>query len=246
MLSMMHPLHALHDVMSELADDALTRDAVVCGGRLGVPGLRLSCDAPVVAAHKDEYVVSIAAPGVKAADLTIEAHDGRIAVRGETKADAHTHFINYSLALPPDADQDAAVAESADGIVTVRVPKRAPAAPIRIAVSAARSEAAPDADEARPYTLTVIAAGIAPAELELSVEEGRTLKVRGLSKRTGARIERNFRLPRDAHAEAASAAHVDGILTVTVPKKKLEDAKRSTIAVGAPAEEMDAEEGMMV
>lgn len=46
------------------------------------------------------------------------------------------------------------------------------------------------------------------------------LKVSGETKRTGSRLaKRSFRLPRDADVANARAMHVDGILTVTIPKK---------------------------
>merc|ERR1719408_898663 len=52
--------------------------------------------------------MTVSAPGVAAEDLTIEAVDGRLTIRGETSTTAHTHFANYSVALPPDADADSA------------------------------------------------------------------------------------------------------------------------------------------
>merc|ERR1719465_335685 len=38
-------------------------------------------------------------------------------------------------------------------------------------------------------------------------------------KRTGAHLKRKFRMPRDADTPGASACSVDGILTISVPKR---------------------------
>lgn len=70
----------------------------------------------------------------------------------------------------------------------------------------------------RPYTLSLSAAGVKPSDLQLTIDDLR-LAVRGETKATGARVREHFRLPRDADAEKARAASVDGLLTVTIPKK---------------------------
>merc|ERR1719408_222462 len=127
--------------------------------------------------------MTVSAPGVAAEDLTIEAADGRLTIRGETSTTAHTHFVNYSVALPPDADADSVSAASADGLLTLTVPKKAKAAPKRIAVSAAaeEDEEKEEAEEAsdRPYKLTVVAAGLAASDVEVVAEDGGVLTVKG-------------------------------------------------------------------
>jgi len=242
-------------LLSAACDDAFSSyDALA--GLAATPGCRLSCAQPTVSESNDhtEYSVTIAAPGVRADDLTIEAHEHpcRITVHGKTVTDAHTHFVDYTVALPEDADPKQSAAESADGLVIVRVPKATKAAPTRIAVALSEStHAQPDHNEvevsARPYTLTVAAAGIAGADLELSAEAG-VLEVRGETARTGASLDRRFRLPRDADIEKATATHVDGLLTVIMPKKAAAVPQR--VAIGGKGE-VDAagqepEEGVMV
>jgi len=75
----------------------------------------------------------------------------------------------------------------------------------------------------KSYKLTVPAAGIAAADLQVTIEGieyERTLAVAGHSQRTGRRLHRQlYSLPRDADAERASAVSVDGLLTVLVPKQ---------------------------
>merc|ERR1719152_913220 len=107
----------------------------------------------------------------------------------------------------------------------------------------------------RPYKLTLVAAGLSPADLSIRVERGHVLKVTGETQRTGARVARTFRLPRDADEAAAHAAHVDGILTLTVPKKISPEAKRIAINTTEPRaitkeaaakEAAEEEDGVMV
>jgi len=262
MLAMM-PMPSLID--AAFADALTTCDALA--GLAAAPGCRLSCAQPTVRAgggggadeEAKEYTVQIAAPGVKAEDLTIEAHgDGprRLTVRGETVAQAHTHFVNYTVALPEDADPEGATAESADGLVVIRVPKASKAAPARISIALSDPEASQKAKEdeddddeeeasTRPYTLTIGAAGIAKADLELSAEAG-VLSVRGATARTGASLDRCFRLPRDADLEKATATHVDGLLTVRVPKKAAPVPLRIAVGGTGAAEEAEMEEGVMI
>lgn len=129
------------------------------------------------------------------------------------------------------------------------LPKKAPAevVPTRVAVStdAVMSDDDSDDDEAsRPYTLTVVAAGIAAADVEVLAKPG-LLKVEGATARTGAKVSKCFRLPRDADVARATAIHVDGILTVTVPKQPAPVAKRVDVqtSIAGAAEE---EDGVMV
>merc|ERR1712023_43495 len=88
----------------------------------------------------------------------------------------------------------------------------------------------PDDAEGDAYSLTLVAAGFAAAELQMIIEDN-VLKVSGHSKRTGAHLKRCVRLPRDADVDGMVAVHVDGILTVRVPTKP--DAKPQSIRVNA-------------
>merc|ERR1719284_2366032 len=201
------------------------------------PSCRLSTSAPVVTEAPDgKYSISISAPGVSPHDLDISISDGRLTVRGSTSTAAHTHFVNYSVALAADLDTEEAVAEGADGIVTITVPKKdAEATRIEVFTDEESTESSEDdehTDEpACPYKLTVVAAGIAAADLDVRAERG-VLTVRGETKRTGARIARCFKLPRDADANGATAVHRDGVLTLSVPKTAAAEPRR--LVVGAP------------
>merc|ERR1719198_1032444 len=154
---------------------------------------RLDASQPRLEDKDTHYALSVSAPGVAAQDLKIEAMDDRVSIKGETATTTHTHFLNYTVAIPADADADSASATSADGLLVVTLPKKAVAAPMRLVVSAdaEASDEEPDSssDAERPYKLTMVATGIAAADLDVSFEAHGVLKVAGESKRTGAEVE---------------------------------------------------------
>lgn len=214
MLSITSPLAPFGmSPFDSLMADVLTADDLMAQALVAPCAQRACAGAPPrLSATDDKYLVSLAVPGIKASDLEIEAIDGRLTVTGRTGARA----VEYSFALPHDADANAAEAESIDGILTVTVPKKA-AEPIHIAVSDTIDGDEID-DEPQPYKLSVVAAGLAAADIKLAFDDGELI-VRGETARTGARLCRGYRLPQDADVKRAHAAAVDGILTVTVPKK---------------------------
>ena len=233
--------------------DAIMSDVACALNR----GSRLSCEQPHVDESDDAYTITVRAPGVKSGDITIEALENptRLTVKGETTigGGSHTHFVNYSVGLPRDANVDIASAENSDGLVIVTVPKKVKAEPGRIAVNT-KEDDCPCGDEcpcdddnmcgstSKPYNLTVVAPGLAADDLSLNV-----LVVTGATAKTGASIDRRYRLPRDADVEKASAAHVDGVLTITLPKKAAPKPKSIAIAgIQKAAEDDKDEDGVMV
>ena len=243
--------------------DAIMSDVACALNR----GSRLSCEQPSVDETDDAYTITVSAPGVKSGDITIEALENptRLTVKGESTVGggSHTHFVNYSVGLPRDANVDIASAENSDGLVIVTVPKKPKAEPGRIAVNT-KEDDSPCGDEcpchddnmcgstSKPYNLTVVAPGLAAADLSLNVEEGPDLSlnllvVTGATAKTGASIDRRYRLPRDADVEKATAAHVDGVLTITLPKKAAPKPKSIAIAgIQKAAEDDKDEDGVMV
>lgn len=213
-------------LLDEFMGDALLAP---CAFDLAAPGCRFSTAQPLIQAADDKYTVTITAPGVAASDIEVEFGDGRaLAVRGVTEAEAHSHFVNYEVAMPPDAEVEHASAEYADGLLTVVVPRKAAPAPTRISVSTS-ADVSIDG-----YKITVVAAGVAAADLELSADKHKgVLTVNGATARTGVSISRAYRLPRDADVASALAAHVDGILTVCVPKKALSEPRKLKIVPAA-------------
>merc|ERR1719152_567360 len=202
---------AMHPVMTTPIDDMLLRNML---------------RAPMLATRT--YVLDVPCPGVRTDDLAVTVDGGdTIHIHGETKATAHTHVVHWTTKLPDDADADQATAAHADGILTITMPRKAAAEPSRIEVSA-EAPSPPSDDALENYTLTLSLPGIAASDLELVAEDG-LLRVSGESKRTGARVDKRFHLRRDADVASAHASHVDGLLSVCVPKKSPAEAKSLAI-----------------
>merc|ERR1719335_399373 len=200
-------------------------DALVHGA-FSTPALPAT---PRLSSTAEAHAVSLAAPGLAPSDVIIEPHpDGRLTIRGENK---HKRKLDWSIALPPDADTEEASAEVADGLITVSVKRMKPKT-VEIGVGI---EPVSD-DEDGSYTFSLVAAGFAAADLTLSVDGG-LIKVKGQSARTGARLERHVRLPRDADGTAANASHIDGMLTVSVPKKAAAELRRVPVNAEASTNE---------
>merc|ERR1719231_571540 len=161
----------------------------------------------------------------------------RLTVRGETVVNNQTHFVNYTVSLPNDAQADTASAEAADGVVTIVLPrkvvevKQVPVLPTPLDGGADDSS---DDDEQPPHTLTVAAPGVTASEMKIEVkaEEG-IFRVTGEPKRAGVRnLMKCFQLPRDAaEVESWYAAHVDGLLTLTIPRKAAPAPTRIEVAI---------------
>merc|ERR1719420_615027 len=69
------------------------------------------------------------------------------------------------------------------------------------------------------YVFTLSAPGVSAREVDLSVINN-TFKLETQSRTS--RLSWSTQLPRDADVDAATAKHVDGLLTVTFPKKELD------------------------
>ena len=96
----------------------------------------------------DGTVVRIEVPGVAPQDLSIEAQDRTLVIRGKReplspeKGSFHRRErwsgeFSRSIQLPRDLDLGKAEASCKDGMLTVKVPKRAEARPRQIAIDVA-------------------------------------------------------------------------------------------------------------
>ena len=89
----------------------------------------------------EDYTITVELPGVAEKDITLSAHDGVVTLKGEKKTEreekGETWFFSErqygsfsrTFRLPPDADEDKVAADLKDGVLTIRVPKKASAAP---------------------------------------------------------------------------------------------------------------------
>ena len=206
MLSIMHPF-AAPTILDAMVADALRTQP---------------CHAKKqrhVHESDEAYTLTLAAPGLSAADLNVSIDEDVLTVRGKSSAStvAGHYATNHRFNLPRRADAENVSVSTADGLITITIPKRAPAEPTMVPVSTEPSTV--DVTDAPRYTLTIQAPGLAAVDLAVQiVEDGTVAKVSGETKRTGVRIDRSFRLPLDTAAAGTQASHIDGILTLSIPK----------------------------
>jgi len=229
MLAAMQPSVCL---MSMPIDDMLLNDL------LRAPMRASRNDKPLLVANEDKrtFTLTMNAPGVRAEDLSVSVQGDKMTIHGESKAATHTHVVDWKASLPDDADAQQSRVSHVDGVITITIPRKEAAEPMRIEVSteSIAHEQKSDTAASQPdnYTLTLSAPGISASDLELVAQDG-MLRVSGASTRTGARVDERFRLPRDADIMAACASHIDGLLTMCVPKKPAAEAKMLAINEGA-------------
>lgn len=87
------------------------------------------------------YEISVELPGVSEDDIIVEVHDHRLTVSGEKKESRSEKGKNYyfservygafrrAFQLPVDADTDKVLATHKDGVLTIKIAKRAPEKP---------------------------------------------------------------------------------------------------------------------
>ena len=107
--------------------------------------------APAVDIHetKDAFFVAVELPGLMAADVNVTADHGILTIRGERKLATKDDQGRYqriersygtftrSFSLPQTVDADELEADLADGVLTVKLPKRSAPEPKRIQVRSA-------------------------------------------------------------------------------------------------------------
>lgn len=101
-----------------------------------------------VFSDKTGVIVRAEVPGLKAEDLNLDVEASRLTLSGERKFDSRQDGgyhrrerrggkFSRTLRLPTDLETQEATAELSDGILTVRIPKKAVARPRQIEVKAA-------------------------------------------------------------------------------------------------------------
>lgn len=102
----------------------------------------------------DAFVLSADLPGIEEKDLELELNADRITVGGrreEQHREEHDRYFTYersygsfsrTFTLPADVDADSVEANLSDGVLTVRLPKRAEAKPRRISLRKGKQDKA--------------------------------------------------------------------------------------------------------
>jgi len=220
------------------------------------PSIFTTTNEPSLRPLKDGrgYALTVAAPGVRAKDLSVSVKDGVLSINGETKSADYTHVVNWATRVPRDADVENGTASHADGLLTISIPIKPAAEPIEVGVSTDDAPMGDDEtesdDEEATYKLTLEAPGVAASDLAIVAKDG-VLSVSGVAKRTGAKFAKTYRLPRDADATWASASHVDGLLTISIPKREAAKetkvlAIRTEVVKDSVSEMKDGEEPEMI
>lgn len=93
--------------------------------------------ASEASANTEAYTITMELPGVAEDDIAVSVHDNVLTVKGDKRSSreekGETWFFSErqygaftrSFRLPPDADEDRVSAELKEGVLTVRVAKRA-------------------------------------------------------------------------------------------------------------------------
>jgi HSP20 family protein len=84
-----------------------------------------------IAETDSAYVLTVELPGLKKEDVTVEAHEGTLTIRGERASEKEgKHHVeraygsfSRAFTLPSDTAQDQVKATFADGLLTVEIPK---------------------------------------------------------------------------------------------------------------------------
>ena len=97
------------------------------------------------------FVILADLPGIDPQDIEVQMDKGILSIKGERKGESTGQTERFSrverrygsfhrrFALPDSADAEGIVASSRDGVLEIRIPKRAEAAPRRIQVGQAQA-----------------------------------------------------------------------------------------------------------
>jgi len=134
-----HPVLQLQEQIDRLFDDVfrgfgLTRNAPAWPANINRPAVD-------VAGDESGYEITLEVPGIKKSDLHVDVRGDTLYIHGEKSEqsenrDRHYYRVERSygsfqriLSLPEDADADAIKATLEDGVLTVRIPRKAEAVP---------------------------------------------------------------------------------------------------------------------
>jgi len=129
---------SLHDAMNQLLTESFVRPA----GWAGASHLPLD-----LYETENDYVVQLAAPGLKPDNFEITMQHNVLLIRGQIQKEQQEGVryhvqeqrfgtFNRSIEFPTAVDDDKIQASLADGILTLRVPKSERAKPRRITITA--------------------------------------------------------------------------------------------------------------
>ncbi|HWP29902.1 MAG TPA: Hsp20/alpha crystallin family protein [Chloroflexota bacterium] len=129
---------SLREAVNRLLEESVVRPGTLLGGRTGA--------LLDVYEENDHYVVEVALPGVRPADVEVTVLGNTVTIRGEwparpegrryLHAERGTGRFERTVTLPNDVDADKAQAHAENGVLRLTLPKVAVARPRRIALQA--------------------------------------------------------------------------------------------------------------
>ncbi len=134
----------IQDRMNRLFEDFLVR------GRGRDEGIETGTWLPAVDIYEtdDDVIVKAELPGLTKDEVGVEVKGGVLTLRGERKLEKEVKEENYhrversygtfvrSFTLPVSVDEDRVSAKLADGVLEIRLPKKAEAKPKQIRIAA--------------------------------------------------------------------------------------------------------------
>lgn len=135
-------------MLDRLFDDVMSG---VAGTTFGAGAAKHTYNPAIdVRANADEIVFICDVPGVKSEDLEVTTESDRLTIRGQRRYEGSEDdrvllgrsygAFEKSFTLPELVDTDSMTADLSDGVLTVRVPKKAQAKPRRITIGGANGD----------------------------------------------------------------------------------------------------------
>jgi len=127
----------LQDRLNRLFDDAARGGGRREGEHGGEDNIERADWSPAADVYEteDAFVIAVDLPGIERSSLDVSVDDNRLTVRGERAADEGARggrgnrptgrFVSRFGPLPPAVDQKRIAAEYKDGVLRLRLPKRA-------------------------------------------------------------------------------------------------------------------------
>lgn len=135
-----HPLLRLHREMDRLFADAFRGFPALLGGKNFAPALSGLLKPQVdIGADDKIYTISVEVPGVDEKDVRVEISDDSVVISGEKKQEKEEKEKDFYrmersygsfrrvLCLPEDVDREGIKADFKKGVLTVSLPRKAPA-----------------------------------------------------------------------------------------------------------------------
>jgi len=180
-----------------------------------------------------EFVVTVDLPGVKSKDLKIELENGTLRVsadrfeRDSTVSRYMRHFtIDQNI-----TDTEKIHASLADGVLRIALPKKE--APAKTVVSVEASEAPERAEDDDQVRLSLDMPGVKIENLHISFHNDELTVAAERKTHNGAvsKIYRTYSLDGNTmKVDSIKAYLLDGVLTITVPRKPAEPARLVSVS----------------